>query len=281
MSTNTLDNLQQNSNRSKIFRWVFILACLGLLIALILCAVLRSPDNNINIKNSTVAISVIGAIAVGIERIIEAIWSMLSAVGWDKWSYKIFLSTENQNFIDDIKNQLGEFTNRTQNGLKNTATKIEQVQSDVDNMQTILTNFASNLDEFKTTTILNPKLNTLAENSKKELENLGTKFKDLKTTTDYALRIVNIATDFITTFKENPLRRLFSIYLGLLLGLGFAALSGMDVIKATLETTIPGGVVWTGILMGLGSSPTHEVIGILNEIKENRKTSKNEQVGIE
>jgi hypothetical protein len=87
--------------------------------------------------------------------------------------------------------------------------------------------------------------------------------------------------DFLGTFKDNPGRRLLSIQIGLLAGLFVAAVGGLDVIAgvqnqgatAALAPATVGGIVFTGLLMGLGSSPTHEVISTLQQYKQQGKAA--------
>ena len=96
-----------------------------------------------------------------------------------------------------------------------------------------------------------------------------------------ATQSVTGLADFVATFKDNPARRLISIYAGAFLGLLVAGFLGLDVFKAAMETaqtsTSAGGlfpywgVAITGIVMGLGSNPTHEVIRAIQEVKKSRK----------
>jgi hypothetical protein len=87
--------------------------------------------------------------------------------------------------------------------------------------------------------------------------------------------------DFLGTFKDNPGRRLLSIQIGLFAGLVVAAIGGLDVIAGvqnqgattTLAPATIGGIIFTGLLMGLGSSPTHEVISTLQQYKQQSKVA--------
>jgi hypothetical protein len=107
---------------------------------------------------------------------------------------------------------------------------------------------------------------------------------------------VDSVGSFIATFKDNPGKRLLSLELGALAGLAIAGLLGVDVFKAVLSpdaktdiaftwpTSIDGvwnwivsapffGVAATGLLLGLGSNPTHEVIGALQQYKIDKKAA--------
>lgn len=91
-----------------------------------------------------------------------------------------------------------------------------------------------------------------------------------------ALAEQSVATlsSFVDSFKDNPARRLISIYIGALFGLVIAGAMQLDVLQAVLEPTkaVTGiGVAFTGILIGLGANPTHQVIRLLEEFKKSQK----------
>ena len=94
-------------------------------------------------------------------------------------------------------------------------------------------------------------------------------------------------TDFLASFKDNPGRRILSLELGIIGGLAVALFTGVDVFAgvanqgqpaASLVTASIGGILFTGVLMGLGSSPTHEVIRVLQESKTARKAATSPEV---
>ena len=110
---------------------------------------------------------------------------------------------------------------------------------------------------------------------------------------DLASEAIGGMTDFVSTFKDNPGRRLISLYVAALIGVAIAAVLGLDVFQAVLgggesAAVRPVGLLaqqagvrfaWdfprlgvaiTGLLIGMGASPTHEVIRVLQEYKKNR-----------
>ena len=112
------------------------------------------------------------------------------------------------------------------------------------------------------------------------------------------------ATDFVASFRENPARRVLSLSLGATIGLAVSGLFGLNIFVAAAaapaaDTGTPssaltastrlvadaqvneaqvslldgvGGVVLTGLIIGFGSGPTHEVIRLVQESKRNRKS---------
>ncbi len=111
----------------------------------------------------------------------------------------------------------------------------------------------------------------------------GTSFGHLRQASRVATSAVEGVADLLATFKSNPGRRLLSILFGVFAGVGIAGVFGLDVLagaqNAALEqptedelTAITlGGILLTGLVMGLGSSPTHEVIAFLTKSKEKRQ----------
>lgn len=95
-------------------------------------------------------------------------------------------------------------------------------------------------------------------------------------TADRALLIIG-------SFHDNPARRLASLGLGAAFGSIIAGGVGLNIFSATLATGATADDVWvpqwllgglgvalTGIVIGLGSAPTHEVIKALQRYKQGR-----------
>jgi hypothetical protein len=90
------------------------------------------------------------------------------------------------------------------------------------------------------------------------------------------------ASAIIASFQDNPARRLAALILGASIGVLVAAGVGLNVFAATLvgpdgsTTDLPRlvagtfGVLLTGVLIGLGSAPTHEVVKSLQTYKDSR-----------
>jgi hypothetical protein len=97
------------------------------------------------------------------------------------------------------------------------------------------------------------------------------------------------AMNLVTSFRDNPGRRLLSLLAGVAVGLLAAGALGFDIFTAILgvgQVTLPSqiplptggtleslkwGVVVTGIVIGLGAEPAHQVIKILQETKQQRE----------
>ena len=90
------------------------------------------------------------------------------------------------------------------------------------------------------------------------------------------------ASAIIASFQDNPARRLAALVLGASIGVLVAAGVGLNLFAATLvgpdgsTSDLPRlvagtfGVLLTGVVIGLGSAPTHEVVKSLQTYKDSR-----------
>lgn len=83
--------------------------------------------------------------------------------------------------------------------------------------------------------------------------------------------------EFVTSFTDNPARKLASLAIGALLGLAVAGFMGLNLFLAALDEPSDlfagvGGIMLTGIIIGFGANPTHEVIKALQGRKPSTLT---------
>lgn len=84
------------------------------------------------------------------------------------------------------------------------------------------------------------------------------------------------ALDVIASIQDNPFRRLSSLMVGAAAGTMVASFVGVNLFAAISDAGIPAlqgtlGVVVTGIVVGLGSGPTHELVKSLQANKKARQ----------
>lgn len=94
----------------------------------------------------------------------------------------------------------------------------------------------------------------------------------------YAGGVLSSLGDTIASITDNPGRRLLSLEFAALAGLLLAGFLRLDLFAAVLVQPVRNelqstafGVIATGIVMGLGSSPTHELVKALQQYKERNK----------
>ena len=101
----------------------------------------------------------------------------------------------------------------------------------------------------------------------------GLQNTETKAAVGAAVAGITDVNQFVTSLANdpNPGRRLMSLFIGAYLGLAAAWVLGLDVIHAALgvndKSAIHLGLAATGVVIGLGSVPLHELIGGLEAFK--------------
>jgi hypothetical protein len=142
------------------------------------------------------------------------------------------------------------------------------------------------MSEVQTLAPNNPRARAAAAAAGRGIGYLEGQYPNLQERAQDFNRAVSQVDEFLNSFNDNPARRLISIYVGALIGLLLAGILGLDLIGATLgedpfgtgnnqpwwDKFLPNlGAAVTGLVMGLGASPTHELIKTLQETKKARK----------
>ncbi len=180
--------------------------------------------------------------------------------------------------MDTLKTALnvGELTQAKFNETKNVLDKLQQ---DTEVWKAKVTALAPD----------NARVDLLMTSALDSIEVLNTQFPQLQANATIAIHAITGMQDFLATLKHNPVRRLISIFLDAYMGLAISGILGLDLIQAALQTQtlaadrvapgsflpgdLHGGVVLTGIIIGLGANPVHEVIRAIQEYKKARKTT--------
>lgn len=259
---------------SKVIAGVIGLLTLGLVFYL---AAWRSPEANAQFASDVVALTVIGAIAVGIERIIEAFWAFWEWTGNARNPLGP-LSNEYRRVMAELDAKLQPLSDGAAKVAREVATAKEITKTQAGSAKAELETVRKTLTEL-IPNISDPKFEEMAAAALKQIAVLEQKYPELEEKARLAGMAVDSAVNFVDTFKENPGRRLLSIYFGAVLGLLLVWFTGLDLFRASLGTdfAMEGwagahlGVAFTGLILGLGSSPTHEIIQILKEFKLNQK----------
>jgi hypothetical protein len=253
------------SGRNAIGAAAVLLLVLTLIVAIVL------PAPKVDPANAAAILTLITAGAVAIERAIEALWTVVGGNGKPWWPFTA-VGSRVQNLVDEL--------NATLKPLRKEASS---VLDNVGEGAQMATHFP-NLDqaEWLATTLkeLGPN-NRPARDLAKAASRSARWFKrthaqkNIKEAAERVQFTADTLTNFLDTFNDNPARRLISILLGGIIGVIAAGVLGLDALQATLGTTpfLNVGTAITGIVMGLGANPTHELIKTLQETKQRRRTA--------
>ena len=240
-----------------------------------------------NAQQTTQAVATVAFItgaAVGIERVIEGFWNLLGSnigVYWPMTS----ISKQVHELELELADAMGPFQSTLGTALTQAQATAGQLPAYLTSAQTDMDAMRRRFDDIRAHAPSNQRMQLLAAAASQSVNFLVTKYEaylpQLRNGVALADTAIGGMQDFLATFKDNPGRRLLSLYLGALLGLVLAYLFKLDVFAAVntgatapapLPTSAGLRVAFTGLLIGLGSNPTHEVIQVLQQYKQGRKS---------
>jgi hypothetical protein len=249
--------------------WLFFISgMLALVVAIGLSAVFsKDADEK---PPPEVSLAIITGAALVIERALELLWALIDSNLGSFWP----LSRARERVDNGVK-ALDELIEPTRQKLLAAAAEIPdaaQVKAAIEaafkaiprpeNLKGLTNN--QTLDEIAVAA--SSKINQLLTAHPGLRQRLGTNV-------DLAGDLLGIGQGILEDFKDNPGRKVISIYFGAILGVGVATVAQVDVFHATESEAVFGdlAVPFTGVLMGLGANPTHEVIAALKKYKESKK----------
>ncbi len=249
-----------------------------------------SPETNAGFADGAAVLAFVTLVAVGIERMIEVCWTLLGQNqqfgGWwplnqiatsvasvEQETNNLLVSAfkEVKTSLESAKTTLEQGTNAFKD-VEDKLTEIEMAQSYLGARLKAARELAPGSSRFAITT-------HVAADAARVFGGAATLVGDgarvATQAVDKAAQAVSIATTIVSSFGDNPARRIASILLGAGAGMLVAGFMGLNLFRAVLgqDAGLAVGVVGvllTGIVMGLGSSPTHEVIKALKNYKESR-----------
>jgi hypothetical protein len=231
------------------------------------------------ILSSAVTLSIVGAAAVGIERVIEAFWTVIGLTKGTFWPLNK-ISEQVDGLVSQLNTSLGPFferaiaeTEKAAKSANKTAAEIAAIKKELTDAQTQLN---AQIEEIKKLAPGSQQVQMIAAATNRSISLLKDKFPELGEVAKIALDGVNSLNTFVGTFNDNPGRRLISIFAGSFIGLVVATAMRLDLFHAAWDAPkskyMPAkfaiGVAFTGLVMGLGATPTHEIIKSIQEFKK-------------
>lgn len=297
-----------------------------LAVTAVLTVVWWAPESNVGFASGAAALTMVTAVAVGIERSLELFWSVIDsrAGGWwplNAVTERIHAVEERTQalFAATVKGPLVDALNVIRDNATGADADVVAVRERATELLDLadkrVTQLAARVEDASKLAPGSPRLE-IVRRAKSETLDIYTKVLTFVDQLDDAARnaqqVVNTVADHterleeaIETFSDNPARRVFSMFAGALIGLLVAGFLGLNLFLAVAESeneqageedgtsqtdTASGsvtaaavegaatdtqspfdgdlGIVLTGIIMGLGANPTHEVIKALQRRKQ-------------
>lgn len=221
-------------------------------------------------------LALVTALAVGIERVLEAFWTLVDRLlNNPSWPF-----SKDADLLDEYAKRLSAYVKKP---LDDTSTFLGSAQTAAQNLVLAQPRMQQDLNALVGQ--VDAVLAGQADPKKLNLDQLKVGVARLSDTIgDPALkRGLNIG---VTTLQDlsglvdavitNPGRKILSLFAGALIGLGVAWTFGLDLVHAALQQAPPTGPAWgmvvTGIVVGLGSNPTHELINALQSYSQKNQT---------
>jgi hypothetical protein len=263
----------------------------GLLLAgAVLASLLLAPESNAGFRDAAAVVALVSAVALGIERILEALWTLVDRSNKGGWWP-----------LTEVTGPLATLDEKAK-----VALTVEAVKAALDDIGAAVKDDEDALDRIKganakvadAVEVLNQTLSDMAGLAPGSARmavvshaatglftRLGLASEDLahaaaKTTNvlGQLARATTVANSIAASFTGNPARRLMSLLWGAIGGTAVAGWLGLNLFSAILGAGGAGafagkvGIVVTGIVMGLGASPTHELVMALERRKADTGT---------
>ena len=264
----------------------------GMLLLLLLVFVVTSVfanNRNVSLGGTAQAIALTSFIALAIERLIELAWLTVARMKNAWWPFNQ-LAAEVDRRVSNI-NQLSE------KFFSDAIVEAEKLKGDTASAVKLHDDASKWIAEFQKeaeAALKDVKDNDRVAAASQSLFTSAAKVELLLGRSAPHVALVQQAAvglaDFTASVKDNPAKRMLSILFGSTLGMLITLTLGLDAISASLYEgntktfaswsfwifTLDGvGVALTGILLGFGAAPTHEVLKALEQIRKARAASIN------
>jgi hypothetical protein len=224
--------------------------------------------------NATATFTLVAATAVGIERTLEGFWVVAGQLANSWWPLSIPAQRLDQ-FVSSLNQQVKPLVDRAK-------TIISAAEADTSRASDSLKNARGQLDALQKyldqISIASPPTQSQAAAMIAAINGLAVWDSRLGQGADVAKTAIADLSTFADGFTDNAARKLISLYAGALIGSAIAAFAHLDLFRASgiVDDQVGRffwGVALTGVVMGLGSNPAHEVIKAIQEFKNNQRQS--------
>lgn len=257
---------------------LFIIAAIILFIAAFGFVAQFASPLQAGITSSAAALTIITASAVGIERALESFWTYIGLTRGSWWPLGP-VREQLDGLLTSLDASFEPFYLEAQSTMQKLQQAEEWGQEKLDAAARDLAEVKKHVDQLRKLPIDNQRVQLIAASASRSVEYFTQKYPEIKEAAGLARYGIQGITTFVETFKDNPGRRLISLFAGALAGMVIAGIVGLDLFQAVLQTEVSSqangllphvGIAVTGLLMGLGANPTHEVIRLLQEFKKSR-----------
>src|SRR5712692_3564417 len=259
-------------------RQTYLILLIGAVVLLASSAIVGyfSPQPNAGFRDASAVLALATGLAVGIERTIEGFWTTIGQLKSAWWPLDVpdkAMETLTANFTKT----LGPFFAQVNATAARAAAAGSWTEQQIAAAKDELATLERAINDAVAAGIGGGHAIAATSAIRKQVTVLEQRYQLSGPTLQAVRDQLDGIASFVATFQENPGRRLISLFMGAILGLGAAGLLGLDMVHAAAGTASTSGFHWgvavTGIVVGLGSSPTHELIRSIQEYKQSQKAT--------
>lgn len=243
--------------------WIVVIATV--ILALVIFGIIWLTPLSSGPSDVTTILGIAGLMAVGIERIIEGIWTIVDVSVGGFWPLdEVAKQIEGQ--VDALGQPLKPYLEKFDDLLDKGNSDVGRLN--VDQIKSAQDELNKSLNQLKKIVAKNGSSQLFVAGVEQQLRNMQRNYPLDNNKVDTIIKTIKGGTtDFdqlVKSCDDNPGRKLISLYIGTLLGLAIAWVIGLDLLATVLKTgqnhSIALGIIIAGVVMGLGSSPAHEII---------------------
>lgn len=272
------------SGMSEVAWLVFPLVLLGSAVLALVILWASGATASIRFSDASAAITFTTGAALVIERLIETGWTIYATTKAGSYWPMSGVSTYVTQLVNNLDTAFDPFLAEANKTLATAAGTTETIKTAVTGLKQDITRFKGEIAELrKLGQPSNQQSLLLSAATAQRIHYLKVKYSATLDTVGYAATLASSAVDglqnFAATFKDNPGRRIISICIGGTIGIIVTGSLQLDLFEALATGSQPPAagftaafhIVLTGLVIGLGAGPTHEVIRLIQESKERRK----------
>ena len=228
--------------------------------------------------SATAALGLITSVALAIERFVEMCWLF-----WERFNKTGIPSAlklpDLDEFAKKLRTSIDPYFNEATTLLKDLENAKTLPPADLQKATALLNSLSVALaDQTQWKDVLPGRKGELKfiaqlEQQLSELQSVAPQiYTQANTIVETMLSVREQASAFVRTIQDDTGRRLISIIVGALVGLVFNFTVQIDMFWAIFGLPSSfSGVVATGLMLGLGSDPAHQIMRTLQEIKTGKK----------
>ena len=235
-------------------------------------------------------LAMVSIVAVGIERSIEVFWSMIGSFknGW--WPLPKIADA-----VEDLANE----TNRVaQPAFDAAVAGLEELKkgvgvaketkaaldAEIARIREDEAKFQKQIEQIASLSKNSQRVQLIATATFQAVNRLDAAYgkvnDEVRKAFNDASQVTSGVSDLLAGFKDNPAKKIISIILGAVVGLLVSGIVGLDLFaaagmplgdKASMFPYV--GVMLTGLVVGLGANPTHEVVRWVSETAKSRRAA--------